>query len=89
MTDQPIDRLAELNRRALQDAFATYCRACYGVAPLPLAQVREIRQAFLSGVHWLNELDDYEPGAVNAALREILGADNPAIARSTTKTTGG
>lgn len=77
-----IDRLAKLNRRALLDAFGTYCRACYGSAPLPPAQVREIRQAFLSGVHWLNELDDYEPGAVGSALREILGADNPAIAKA-------
>lgn len=40
----------------LQGDFAVYMTDCYG-GPLPEGnQAREIEQAFLSGVHWLNAL---------------------------------
>lgn len=80
MTKQTSDWRHVANRDALCNACDDYLQACYGSTMLPLAQVRETRQAFLSGVHWLNTLDEYEPDAVERALRDILGADNPAIA---------
>lgn len=42
----------------LQSEFETYMRACYGDRTLPPQQIREVEQAFLSGVHVLNEIVD-------------------------------
>lgn len=42
----------------LEAEFAAYVKACYGDRALPPEQVREIEQAFLSGIHVLNEIVD-------------------------------
>ncbi len=42
----------------LQSEFAMYMRGCYGNRALPPQQVREVEQAFLSGIHVLNEIVD-------------------------------
>ena len=56
----------------LESAFAKYQRACYGDRPLSPVQFAEIRQAFFSGVHWLNTNESYDPTEILAALRELL-----------------
>jgi hypothetical protein len=56
----------------LEQAYAEYRDACYKGKELPASQNREIRQAFLSGVHWLNCRDDYCPDEVLAATDKIL-----------------
>lgn len=69
--------------KTLKAAYHDYRKACYGVAPLPPAQVRETMQAFLSGVHWLATRESYCPDDLEAALRKILGQHNPFINEST------
>jgi hypothetical protein len=56
----------------LEQAYTEYREACYKGKELPPAQNREIRQAFLSGIHWLNCRDDYCPDEVLAATDKIL-----------------
>jgi hypothetical protein len=57
----------------LNEAFDEYRKACYGGKPLPPTQVKEIHQAFLSGIHWLNTRESYDPEELEVALRDILG----------------
>lgn len=65
--------------RSLDIAFEEYRMACYGAFNLPPTQLRETRQAFLSGIHWLANRSDYCPDDLEAALRQILGEHNPFI----------
>lgn len=48
---------------------------------LPRGPLRETKQAFLSGIHWLATSDSYDPDEIQRALRSILSADNPFISR--------
>lgn len=59
----------------LEAAFLKYMKACYGGQMVNLIQIREVRQAFLSGIHWLNTKDDYCPTELEQALRELLLPD--------------
>lgn len=63
------------NRQAikahLEAAFQEYRRACYGDAPLPPKQYKEVRQAFLSGIHWTNG-QILDPEDTTKVLREML-----------------
>lgn len=59
--------------KELEEAFFEYRMACYGDATLDATQLKEVRQAFLSGIHWLNSRDDYCPADNARALRELLG----------------
>ncbi len=56
----------------LEDALTTYIKACYGDSPLPKAQTAEVRQAFLSGIHW-RDTEVFLPGDCEPAIRELLG----------------
>lgn len=56
----------------LELAFLEYARACYGSRKISAVQNREVRQAFLSGIHWLNSLDDYDPAEIAAAICLLL-----------------
>lgn len=62
---------------SLQSEFENYMRACYGDRQLTVQQVREVEQAFLSGIHVLNELvalraDAYGPEWLRQALTDRL-----------------
>jgi hypothetical protein len=67
--------------KSLNDGYEEYRKACYGVCDLPPSQVRETKQAFLSGIHWLSNRESYCPDDLEAALRKILGEHNPFIAQ--------
>ena len=56
----------------LEKAFVEYRIACYGVCDLCESQIVELRQAFLSGIHWLNCCESYDPDEVMAALIRLL-----------------
>lgn len=56
----------------LEGAYEEYRKACYGLVPLAPTQEREVRQAFLSGVHWLNGRTDWCPDDLQNALRHLL-----------------
>jgi hypothetical protein len=64
---------------SLNEGYKEYKKACYGVCDLPPAQVRETKQAFLSGIHWLSTRESYCPDELERALRKILGEHNPFI----------
>jgi hypothetical protein len=55
----------------LNTAFAEYRNACYGSATLNEVQEREVKQAFFSGVHWLNSCESYCPDDLNQALHAV------------------
>jgi hypothetical protein len=62
---------------SLQGEFQNYMRACYGDRELPAQQRREVEQAFLSGIHVLNELvadrgDGYGTDWLHQALADRL-----------------
>jgi hypothetical protein len=59
-------------RAVIEAAFEKYKNACYGKQPLGIVQRREIKQAFLSGIHYLNGLDSYDPREVQIATADIL-----------------
>jgi hypothetical protein len=59
----------------LEIAFEEYKAACYGNATLDVRQNREVRQAFFSGVHYLNDCDDYSPGDIQLAIIQIFKND--------------
>lgn len=58
--------------KTLEDAWAEYRLACYGRSHLPSDQVRETRQAFLSGIVWLNARDHFCPDDLARALAKLL-----------------
>lgn len=70
------DSPGETERDELLAAWREYRTACYGDQRLPTAQERECRQAFLSGIHWMNARCGaslaHDPDAVLAALRKLL-----------------
>ena len=65
--------------KSLSDGYDEYRKACYGDCELPPAQVRETKQAFLSGVHWLASRESYCPDDLETALRKILSEHNELI----------
>lgn len=65
--------------KSLNDGYDEYRKACYGDCELSPVQVRETKQAFLSGIHWLVSRESYCPEDLEAALRKILGEQNPFI----------
>ena len=56
----------------LEGAYQEYVRACYAGQTLSAVQIKEVRQAFLSGIHWLNTKGDYCPDAIQESLRKML-----------------
>ena len=50
-----------MNAKELESVFEQYKTSCYGNSKLSDIQYREVRQAFLSGIHWLNSLCNYKP----------------------------
>ena len=66
----------------MEAAYDAYRKACYGDTDLPPEQIRETKQAFLSGIHWLNTRDNYDPTDIERGLRQILSKDNPFIRRN-------
>ncbi len=67
--------------KTLEDAFASYRMACYGEQSLPPQQVQEVKQAFLSGIHWLATRESYCPDDLETALRKVIGRFNPLVKR--------
>jgi len=59
-------------RQLPTQGFEEYLKACYGDRELPPTQLYEVRQAFFSGIHWLNTFDDYDPDELTKALRALL-----------------
>lgn len=57
--------------KTLEEAFAVYRTACYGNADLHPTQLREVRQAFFSGMHYLNTRLDWCPDILEHALRDL------------------
>lgn len=56
----------------LEQAFDEYRRACYGDRVLPASQLQEVRQAFFSGIHWLNGSNQATSRrALTEALRDL------------------
>lgn len=72
----PASQPGESEVDALLIAWRGYRVACYGDQQLGATQERECRQAFLSGVHWRNELGSAslgcDPDAMRDALRKLL-----------------
>lgn len=67
---------ANSEQAKLEAAFNRYRVACYGSEMLPAAQLKEIRQAFFSGIHYLNCRSDYFVHEVKDACRQLTGVDN-------------
>lgn len=63
--------------KTLDAAYEEYREACYGNTPMPTEQIRETKQAFLSGIHWLSNRESYDPDEIERALRKILARHNP------------
>lgn len=61
--------------KTLNTAFAEYKQACYGDRKLPDVQIQEVRQAFLSGIHWLNTCNYYDPDELERCLRVMLNIE--------------
>lgn len=60
-------------KAVLEAAFNEYAKACYGNNPLNPTQRSEIRQAFFSGIHWLNtHSSNHHAPEITAALRELV-----------------
>lgn len=57
----------------LNDAFDEYLKFCYpqGLDEQSI-QYKEVRQAFFSGIHWLNCRDSYDPLCLLISLRKLL-----------------
>lgn len=60
--------------QSIERALAEYMAACYGDSPIPEDQVRQVRQAFLSGVYW-RDTEVCLPGDCEPALRKLLGVE--------------
>ena len=57
----------------LEAAFAEYRKACYGDSELHPMQKNEVRQAFFSGIHWLNgQMYKYDADALVGVLWSLL-----------------
>jgi len=56
----------------IESALKDYLRACYDDPhKLSTAQLKEVRQAFLSGIHW-RDTEVLSPGECENAIREML-----------------
>lgn len=55
----------------LNTAFAKYKTACYGNQTLSEVQLKEVRQAFFSGIHWLNSCESYCQHDLHHALHVV------------------
>lgn len=62
------------NVKDIEAALKDYLHACYGDDPLGPLQMKEVRQAFLSGIHW-RDSELCRPGGCEDALRSMLGID--------------
>lgn len=59
----------------LEAALKEHLCACYGDPhKLSTAQLKEVRQAFLSGIHW-RDTQVIPPCACENAIRSLLGID--------------
>lgn len=67
---------ANSEKAKLEAGFKRYRVACYGNVTLPEAQLKEIRQAFFSGIHYLNCRSDYFVHEVKDACTQLTGVDN-------------
>jgi len=65
-----------MNSPNIENAFEEYREACYGDKPLPPIQYRQVKQAFLSGIHWLNSLDNFNRNDIAKSVRNILTEEN-------------
>jgi len=75
-TKEELKLAFEEYEQELELAFEGYKQACYGNFDLPPEQLKELRRAFLSGVHWLNaELG--HPEGYQPSLQELLGQSAP------------
>lgn len=61
-----------IDAKTIEDELALYMAACYGASPLSKPQLAEVRQAFLSGIHW-RDSQIADPGDCEIALRKLLG----------------
>lgn len=63
------------NVKDIEAALKDYLHACYGDPhKLSTTQLKEVRQAFLSGIHW-RDSELCRPGGCEDALRSMLGID--------------
>jgi len=69
--------MEKTTKEELELAFEEYKQACYGNFDLPPEQLKEIRQAFFSGVHWRLNAKSGHPESYEPALRELLGQLTP------------
>ena len=61
-------------KQEIEEALNGYLKACYGsVDDLHPVQLREVRQAFLSVIYWMNTQYNYDPGEYEKVLRKLLG----------------
>ncbi len=59
--------------KEIEVALKEYLHSCYGDPhKLPTAQLKEVRQAFLSGIHW-RDAEVAPVGSCETALRSMLG----------------
>ena len=66
----------DLQKTELDAALNEYVRRIYGGDGIPDVQLREVRQAFLSGVHWLNTHPGYFPSVMEGAIKATLTRDS-------------
>lgn len=59
-------------KEELESAFRDYFLSCYAGQTISRVQQQEVRQAFLSGVHWLAGRESYDPDEIQAALKSLL-----------------
>lgn len=57
--------------KEIEAAFAEYLVACYSDSSLSRPQAKEVRQAFLSGIHW-RDTEALSPGECEGAIRSML-----------------
>ena len=58
--------------KEIETAVNEYLIACYGGQSLGPAQIKEVRQAFLSGIHW-RDTEILSPGDCEDAIRLMVG----------------
>lgn len=64
-----------IDTKDIEAALKYYLRACYGDPhKLGTTQLKEVRQAFLSGIYW-RDSQVLPPGDCEDAIRSLLGMD--------------
>jgi len=67
----------DIQEAEIDAALTEYVRRIYGGSDgIHDMQLREVRQAFLSGVHWLNTHPGYVPSVMERSLKTILTRDS-------------